>query len=265
MLYLYNNTEKQRGNINERKNHIPVETRKHLVPLQISHLHGGGRHRHRRHLRHPACDKDESDYYAIYAGPEIFAYQDVKYIERALASVGEDRTGDKQVTVTLKDIVMLSPEELEEAKSQGAKFNNEFLQTSMTEFNQQIFTGDSVICLLSPYMYENVHEEGGFLPLSEIFDEIPDSAYDDCGIILSETDFGKDFQGIAPSRQHHPLHEKNLDNERLRKQEEKRKAAAGLPHPLQKHCELHLRGGAGLKHKNPRGNIINPLDKRSKI
>ena len=96
--------------------------------------------------------KDESDYYAIYAGPEIFAYQDVKYIERALASVGEDRTGDKQVTVTLKDIVMLSPEELEEAKSQGAKFNNEFLQTSMTEFNQQIFTGDSVICLLSPYM-----------------------------------------------------------------------------------------------------------------
>lgn len=141
--------------------------------------------------------KDESDYYAIYAGPEIFAYQDVKYIERALASVGEDRTGDKQVTVTLKDIVMLSPEELEEAKSQGAKFNNEFLQTSMTEFNQQIFTGDSVICLLSPYMYENVHEEGGFLPLSEIFDEIPDSAYDDCGIILSETDFGKDFQGIS--------------------------------------------------------------------
>ena len=140
--------------------------------------------------------KDESDYYAIYAGPEIFAYQDVKYIERALASVGEDRTGDKQVTVTLKDIVMLSPEELEEAKSKGAKFNNEFLQTSMTEFNQQIFTGDSVICLLSPYMYENVHEEGGFLPLSEIFDEIPGSAYDDCGILISKTDFGKDFQGI---------------------------------------------------------------------
>lgn len=144
--------------------------------------------------------KDESDYYAIYAGPEIFAYQDVKYIERALASVGEDRTGDKQVTVTLKDIVMLSPEELEEAKSKGAKFNNEFLQTSMTEFNQQIFTGDSVTCLLSPYMYENVHEKAASCRSPKSSTEIPDSAYDDCGIILSKPTSARISRASAPSR-----------------------------------------------------------------
>lgn len=134
--------------------------------------------------------KDTSDYYVIYAGPQLLAYQDVKYIERAVSKQGEDRTGDGKVTVTLKDIMMLSAEELEEAKASGAKFDNNFLQTTMNEFYQQIFTGDSVLCILSPYMYEKVHEEGGFLPLSEIFDEIPDSAYDDCGILLSKTGFG---------------------------------------------------------------------------
>ena len=134
--------------------------------------------------------KDKSDYYVIYAGPQLMAYQDVKYLERAVSKQGVDRTGDGKVTVTLKDIMMLSAEELEKAKASGAKFDSNFLQTTMNEFYQQMFTGDSVLCILSPYMYEKVNEEGGFLPLSEIFDEIPESAYDDCGIVLSKTAFG---------------------------------------------------------------------------
>lgn len=142
--------------------------------------------------------KEKYDFYTIYAGPQILAVQDITYIQRGIAAVAEDYNGDGEVKVALNDIVMLSPEELEAAKEDGAVFNGEFLQQTMTEYYQEIFAGDAVICFLSPYMYEIVHQENGFLPLADIFgaDNIPDSAYDDCGIVLSKTDFGKSFNGI---------------------------------------------------------------------
>ena len=35
------------------------------------------------------------------------------------------------------------------------------------------------------------------MPLSEIFgDDIPESAYDECGIVLSKTDFGQEYNGV---------------------------------------------------------------------
>lgn len=140
---------------------------------------------------------DKYDYCLMYAGPQILAVQDLTYIQRAVATLGEDQNGDGEVKVVLKDIVMLSPEERVEAiEKKDAEFNNEFIQTEMTSFYQQIMAGDAAIMLLSPYMYDQAKESGLFMPLSEIFDEIPDSAYDDTGIVLSETVFGKSFNGI---------------------------------------------------------------------
>lgn len=137
------------------------------------------------------------DYYLLYAGPEILAVQDLTYIQRAVASVGVDQNSDGEVNIALKDIVMLSPEERAAAvKEKDAEFNNEFIQTEMQDFYQQIMAGDAAIMLLSPYMYEQACESGLFMPISEIFTEIPDSVYDETGILLSETEFGQSFNGI---------------------------------------------------------------------
>ena len=141
--------------------------------------------------------KDKYDYYTIYAGPQILAVQDLTYIQRAIAEVGTDLNNEGAVKVALKDIVMLSPEERQAAKEEkDAEFNNEFIQTEMNDFYQQIMAGDAAVMFLSPYMYSQAKESGLFMPLSEIFDEIPASAYDDCGISLSKTEFGVSFNGI---------------------------------------------------------------------
>ncbi len=140
--------------------------------------------------------REVSDYYVMYAGPQVLMLQDITYMEAAISEVGEDVDGNGKVSVALEDIVMLSPEEQKEAQDAGAVLNGQFLQTSMKEYEQQIFGGDAMVCLLSPYMYEIVHSAGGFVPLSEIFGEIPDSAYDDCSVVLAKTDFGEYFNGI---------------------------------------------------------------------
>lgn len=141
--------------------------------------------------------KTKYDYYLLYAGPEILAVQDLAYIQRAVASVGTDQDGDGEINVALKDIVMLSPEERADAVTEkDAEFNEEFIQTEMTSFYQQIMAGDATIMLLSPYMYEQAKESGLFMPISEIFTEIPEAVYDETGIVLSKTEFGQSFNGI---------------------------------------------------------------------
>jgi len=140
--------------------------------------------------------KESYDYCVIYGGPQVLAVQDIAYIERAFQEIADDYNNDGEVHVALNDVVLLSDEEILTAKERGAVFNAQFIQKTRTEFYQQIIAGDAVICLLSPTFYEEIHASGGFMKLSDLFDEIPDSAYDDCGIILSKTDFGKSFNGI---------------------------------------------------------------------
>jgi len=144
--------------------------------------------------------REKYDYYMMYAGPQIVALQDLVYMQRAMEEVADDYDGNGEVNVSIDDIVMLSPEERAAAMENDAVFNPEAIQSTMTEYYQQIVGGDAIICLLSPYMYEMVHESDGFLPLAEIYGEIPAevaaAAYDDCGVKLHETNFGKSFNGI---------------------------------------------------------------------
>lgn len=140
--------------------------------------------------------KEEYDYYLLYAGPRNIAIQDLAYMERAVEALADDYNKDGTVSVAIDDVVMLSPEEQKAAMDAGIAVNGEFLNNTMDNFYQQIIGGDVVICLLSPYMYSFVYDADGFLPLSEIFSEIPEGAVDDCGILLCETDFGRTFNGM---------------------------------------------------------------------
>lgn len=140
--------------------------------------------------------RKDNDYCILYAGPAVLAVQDITYIKDAFKNVASDYDSNGEIVVAIDDIVILSPEEQEAANEDGAAFNPDFIKQSLTEFDQQIFGGDAVVCLLSPYMYERVHSSGGFLPLSEVFENVPESAYDECAVVLSDTDFGKYFNGI---------------------------------------------------------------------
>jgi len=107
------------------------------------------------------------------------------------AATGDPSPAERQI---------VSPEERAAAMEADAFINPEAIRSTMTEYYQQIVGGDAIICLLSPYMYEMVHESDGFLPLAEIYTEIPEAvaaaAYDDCGLVLAKTAFGQSFNGI---------------------------------------------------------------------
>ncbi len=168
------------------------------------------------------------DYYFMYAGPAVLALQDLTYIQRALEIVSDDYDGNGAVAVSIDDIVMLSPEEREASSAAGAMFNPDFLRNTMTEYYQQIVGGSAVVCMLSPYMYEMVKESGGFMPLSEIYGEVPEEVraimYDECGVILSKTEFGQAFNGIDDLPEDTVLCVRRLSTMAIFKGEEKTRA-----------------------------------------
>ena len=152
--------------------------------------------------------REDIDMYIMYAGPEVITVQNGTYIEKAFENLTpDDLTGDGKVSVSLRDLAILSKEEMEERnekmeaeEGQTDGVANAIVVSHMSQnlqtFNQEILGGDSVICLLSPYTYSIVREADGFMPISEILGYTPEGLYDECGIYLAQTEFGRFTEGL---------------------------------------------------------------------
>jgi len=138
----------------------------------------------------------------MYSGPRLLSMSEKSSIQSAVRQVMEDYNGDNKLSVELVALMIMSEEQIlqayEDAKEQGRDIliNGQFIRDERNKFDNLTMVGDSVICLLDPHLYRRVLDAGGFMPLSEIFDETPEGAIDEFGIRLSETKFGQYFAGV---------------------------------------------------------------------
>lgn len=129
----------------------------------------------------------------IYGGPQYITPNQNQAFCDILEAMMPDYNGDGKKYVQLNDLVFMSDDQISEyltaAEEQGEDVAVDYLTNKQTteRFTYEIFGGESVICILAEDQYEMVAGEGGFLPLSELFDELPESAIDDYGVRFSET------------------------------------------------------------------------------
>lgn len=147
---------------------------------------------------------DEADIYLIYTGPHVFAVSEIHEVEYAFEQVmSGDRNDDGTKNASLLDISLMTDEQIkvaqEEAKAMGINMTVNKQQMIQTEkqFNTQIFAGEAVICLLDPHWYGIVKDSGGFMKLTDALGYMPDSAIDEYGVRLFDTDFGKYFTAFS--------------------------------------------------------------------
>ena len=148
--------------------------------------------------------KENPDLYIMYAGPASLTPQGINLIEESFETFDSDYNDDGKSVASLLDLVVYTNEQIEELRAESVEkeepvvFNTQTIYTARQRFSAEISTGDTVICLLDPHMYESVYAAGGFMTLDELFDELPEGveAYDDTAILLSSTDFGKKFGGV---------------------------------------------------------------------
>ena len=145
--------------------------------------------------------KENADVNILYAGPQWFLGSEIRGIENAFVqTMTEDYNGDGKKVVVLKDITLLTDGQidykLESALAEGIddlvinRVENQKMRGSLTT---EIMAGESIICLLDPYWFDFIKAESGFMTLQDILGYKPENAFDDYGIYLKDTEFGKFF------------------------------------------------------------------------
>ncbi len=141
--------------------------------------------------------RQNPDIYVIYAGPVHITANENRAFCDALEDIMDDYNGDGKYKAQLTDFVFMTEAQIDEFYEQAWETDLEPYVDALTNaqtqerYSYEVFGGNAVICILAEDQYLEVYRAGGFIPLAELFDEIPEGAYDDCGILLSDTKFYK--------------------------------------------------------------------------
>ncbi|MBQ8207372.1 MAG: hypothetical protein IJZ89_01400 [Clostridia bacterium] len=151
------------------------------------------------------CEKEKVDIYVMYGGPDVVEGEQLTNFRAALKAVlPEDFNGDGEKYADVVANFIMSKDEIEEAHKEhvGTETTDDFyidptfMSQNKQKFDNLIVAGEYSVCFLSPYLYEEVKAANGFMPLAEIFEEMPEGAIDEYGLRLLETDFGSYFPGV---------------------------------------------------------------------
>ncbi|MBR3416134.1 MAG: hypothetical protein IKH09_05505 [Clostridia bacterium] len=137
--------------------------------------------------------KKNPDIYVLYAGPAVFDNTRAAEAEVELSAlITEDSNNDGKYSAQLTALCYVSEEKAAAAKAEAEKNNR---QSSVVDyaksqenrdaykaFSDDMLFGDSVICLLDPYLYGTIRDAGGLLTLEEALGLKPEGAIDDYGI-----------------------------------------------------------------------------------
>ena len=150
------------------------------------------------------ASKTTPDICMMYVGPQYINASDNESINRALTSVMSDYNSDGKVGLQFATIVYLNEDQVK-AKEDAAHARGEYFvfdaaanSSNLEQFNYEVMTGNTVIFLLDPAMYEDIMDKGMgiFLKLSDVFDELPDAAIDEYGIRLGDTELYSYFTAL---------------------------------------------------------------------
>ncbi len=137
-----------------------------------------------------AVQNDSYDSYIMYAGPFQLSHKEVLDIEKDFYSVVEDRDGDGKVNVAIRELFIMSAQEIENIE-EGYEANYTLISENMKIFDQEILSGEATICLLSPYLFERVVEANGFLPIGDYVGDAEVEYVGEYGVKLNSTAFGR--------------------------------------------------------------------------
>ena len=142
----------------------------------------------------------KADVFVLFAGAVTFDSDSAAAAEDALSSLA---SADGTTHVARFTTLFYVSDEKAAAASEEAKKKNEWSpleryaksqenRDAYAAFSNNMLAGDSVICLLDPYLFETIRDAGGLMKLEEVVGYRPEGSIDEYGIpaVLVEF-FGK--------------------------------------------------------------------------
>ena len=150
--------------------------------------------------------RENPDVYIMYAGESYLNVTGVDGMRNAFRAVIDDYNGDGEHGIMLTTLTCHSDEQIAEREEAAREETREFYvdrsanMQNIKSFDAEIFAGESVICLLDPWLFDRVDAAGGFVPMSEIFTEEELASlelYGNSGIYLRSTKFAKYYTALG--------------------------------------------------------------------
>ena len=151
--------------------------------------------------------REKIDINIMYTGPHYITSSNLSGMKNAfIQTMSDDYNGDGEKGVQITDVTVMTDRQISERVKISDEIGEKFLynpadnQESKKKFELEIFSGESVICLLDPYWFEYVCDASGLLPLEEALGYKPDNLINEYGVYLKDTEFGKFytiFENIA--------------------------------------------------------------------
>ena len=149
------------------------------------------------------CSKEKYDIFILYAGEDDFdrtksdgdIYSDYESARVNLTKVIKDYDGNGTKSVMLRDLFLLTPEQVTEAnKTEGAEVNELLLKENKSTFLDTIRYSDYYLCILSKEVYLEYKTIDG-VDIFEDLSDIPKNSLtrmlDDCAVYLNSTKFAE--------------------------------------------------------------------------
>lgn len=138
------------------------------------------------------AENNSYDSYIMYAGPCQMSRKQLLDLEVDFYNVVEDEDGDGKTNVAIRELFIMSPEEIRELNEldNGYEANTTLIANNIEVFDQEILAGEATICLLSPFLFERVCEADGFLPIAEFVGDADVEFVGEYGVKLNSTKFG---------------------------------------------------------------------------
>ncbi len=146
--------------------------------------------------------KSNPDIKMLYAGPLYFTPNQSQGVSLCLQDLMEDYNGDGEKKIAITDMVYMTAQQMLDAQAAAEAAGEEFAVDRQSnaqtaeQFTYEIMAGDCWLCFFAPDQYESVADVEAFVPLAEIFGEVPEGAVDECGIRLCETKFYKYYTAM---------------------------------------------------------------------
>ena len=139
-----------------------------------------------------------ADVHIMYAGPQGMVGRDYDLLEKAVKDAMGDYNGDGHLEIGFSDNTFLSQTEIERRKKLNPKYTYDIQanNAAFQRYQAEVAAGTHMFCMLDPELYRGLCELDAFVPLSEIFDTLPEYATEEYGICLGDTEFYKSNSDI---------------------------------------------------------------------
>ena len=154
-----------------------------------------------------SCTREKYDVQVLYAGPYAYTAQEKANVSDELEKVlTKDFDGNGEKVVGFVAYNVMSKEQIADLKEQlkndpdkeGLVIDTSYYTSENEQYTASLMTGEYAILLIDESLYQKLASDPGRLrKLSDVFAEVPGSAFDEYGIHFSETALYKSSEQLG--------------------------------------------------------------------